>query len=72
MINGTMNNGCANLNVSITDYYDFDYSWGYLDSNNIIKSIIFTTGNNMAWSDQGLGAVQNYDIFITFSYDVCP
>ena len=72
MINGTMNDGCASLNVTITDRYDFDYSGGYFSENDIIKNFIFTVGNNLAWSDQFLGVVQNYDVTITFDYNICP
>lgn len=72
VIDGSMdNNGCVDLNVTVTDRYDFDFTMDYFKKD-IIKGIIFATGNNLAWSDQFLGVVQNYDVTITFDHCICP
>ena len=64
-ITGRVSNGKGNLKVSIYDYYDFDYTSNYFKG---IKGFAFAIGNNMAWSDQYFGVINNYHIYIDFDY----
>lgn len=66
-INGKLTNGKGKLKVKIHDTYDFDLKGNYFSG---IKGFIFTIGNNMAWSDQFVGVVNNYEVYIEFDYEI--
>ena len=63
-VTGKKIDGEWGFDVHIHDRYDFAFQWTtYFDS---VPMFFITTGNNMAWSDQFFGVVQNYDIDIYF------
>ena len=71
-ISGTTGNDCSNLNVVITDIYDYDgFMSDYIDIKNPIKKFIFITGNNLAYADQLMGSIEEYDVKIIFDYNIC-
>jgi len=65
---GTIKNGKGDLNIRVYDEYDFKPELlGYLKSP---LWFVLTIGNNLAWLDQFPGIIHNYDIYISFDYDV--
>lgn len=68
-ITGTVINNEVDLKVNIHDVYDFDLEFfSYFKG---IKGFIFTTGNNMAWSDQYFGVINNYNVDVNFDFKYC-
>ena len=63
---GKIENGYGKLNIKIYDIYDFDYNSYKGD----LINLIFTIGNNLAWLDQSVGIINNYEIYIVFQYDI--
>ncbi len=66
---GNVENGCGTLDITIHDKYDFKFEPGYF--NDGIRGFVFTVGNNMAWTDQYLGSIHTYDVYVVFKYDPC-
>ena len=63
------------FNVTVHDTYDFkfenNYYDGYSDSfKEFGKMMVFTVGNNLAWVSQYPDVINNYDIYISFEYEV--
>ena len=63
------------LSVQLVDYYDFKFERGYHNykqskMKNKLKTLMAVTGNNLAWSDQFFGVVNNYYINIEVEYDL--
>lgn len=68
-ITGTVINNEVDLKVNIHDRYDFEpHLYSYYDG---LKGFIFTFGNNMAWSDQYFGVINNYNIDVNFDFKYC-
>lgn len=68
-VNGNIDNNCGILDVKFHDVYDFNYSNKYYGGG--FKGFAFNVGNNLAWSDQSFGVINNYDIYVMFKYDTC-
>ncbi len=64
---GNLVNGKGTLNIVITDRYDFEYDDGTGGSFATQFSRFF---NNLAYTHQELGHINNYDIRIKFDYEV--
>ncbi len=63
------------FNVTVHDRYDFSYEGNYYDGyadspKEFAKMMIFTIGNNLAWVSQYPDVINNYDIYISFEYEV--
>ena len=68
-ITGTVINNEVDLKVNIHDVYDFDLTFSsYLNG---LKGFIFTTGNNMAWSNQYFDVINNYNVDVNFDFKYC-
>ncbi len=66
---GNVENGCGLLDITLKDRYDFNLDKNYFDDG--LRGLIFTIGNNMAWSDQYLGGIHKYYVYVVFKYDPC-
>ncbi len=65
---GNIQNGQADLNITVYDKYDFKFET--TQYNNGLFGFILAVGNNLAWLDQFPGIIHNYNIYISFDYDV--
>ena len=63
-LDGELNNGKGNLQVSITDFYDFEY-WDYSNCKGLRK-FVATLINNEAWMLQEMGILNNSYITVIF------
>lgn len=66
-VSGVLTDGKGMLTVNLSDNYDFD-RWKYKDYQ--LGSWGIVAINNIANILEGTGAIQKYDIFITFDYCV--
>lgn len=67
-VSGVQEDGKWSFNVDIHDRYDFSFQWDTYFKSWAMAAI--TTGNNMAWSDQLFGVIENYDVNISFRDEV--
>lgn len=66
-VSGNLVDGKGNLNIVITDCYDFKYEEGYGDG---LKDTFVTGYNNIAWKWQNIGTITPYNIIIQFDYEI--